>query len=95
MNKGEWDFLSNHGLVIEFIAKHPKSVIQEIAYKTGLSIAGVNHIIRDLETNGYITRLKMGRCNQYVIHAKLPMRHRLNRDYKVEDFLNSFGCNLV
>ena len=87
MEKGQWTFLTNHGRVFVYIAKYPKSTTEVISREVGLSQRGVQKIIAELEKAGYVARRKEGRCNRYIIHPELPMRHRLERDHAVGDLL--------
>lgn len=94
MEKGQWTFLSNHGRVLVYIAKHPKSTTEVISREAGLTQRGVQKIIAELEATGYITRRKEGRCNLYTVRSELPMRHQLERDHAVGDLLLALGCDL-
>ena len=87
MEKGQWTFITNHGRVFVYIAKHPKSTTEVISREVGLSQRGVQKIITELEKAGYIARHKEGRCNRYIVHPELPMRHQLERDHAVGDLL--------
>jgi DNA-binding MarR family transcriptional regulator len=91
MNKGEWTFLSNHGRVLIYLAKHPSSTTQELAQKASLSIRAIQNIIDDLEEGGYITRYKEGRKNCYTVNPALPMRHRLEKEFPVKEILLALG----
>jgi predicted transcriptional regulator len=91
MKKKEWTFLTNHGRVMAYIAKHPQSTTQEVAQRAGLSIRAIQQIITDLEKGGYIARHKEGRRNRYTIHPEIPMRHRLEREHAVGDILLALG----
>ena len=93
MKKGEWTFLSNHGRVLAYIAKHNQSVIQEIAQDIGLSIAGTQKIISDLNKGGYVVRMREGRQNRYIVYPYKPLRHPLLKDHMVIDVLKAVGCN--
>jgi DNA-binding IscR family transcriptional regulator len=92
MIKRAWELFSNHGIVLFYIAKHPRSTTQEIAKETLLSIWGVQQIISDLEKGGYIEKQKKGRSNQYTVNHQSPLRHRLMRNYTVGEVLRSIGC---
>ena len=94
MDKGQWTFLSNHGRVLVYIAKHPKSTTEAISREVGLTQRGVQKIIAELGVVGYVVRRKEGRCNFYTIRTELPMRHRLERDHAVGDLLMALGCDL-
>jgi len=90
--KRQWTFFSNHGIVLAYIAKSPRSTAQEIAQETFLSVRGVQQIISDLERGNYIAKHRNGRCNQYTIHRQLPLRHRLLSDHTIGEVLQSIGC---
>lgn len=94
MEKGQWAFLSNHGRVFVYIAKHPKSTTEVISREVGLTQRGVQKIIAELEAAGYIARRREGRCNLYTVHPELPMRHHLEQDHAVGDLLAALGCDL-
>lgn len=91
MKKGEWTFLTNHGRVLAYIAKHPQSTTQEIAQEAGITLRTVQKIIIELEAGGYIARHKEGRRNRYKVHPEIPMRHNLERDYAIGDILAALG----
>ncbi len=93
MKKGEWTFLTNHGRVLAYIAKHPQSTTQEIAQEAGITLRAVQKIITELESRGYIARKKEGRRNRYTVNPLLPMRHRLEREHSVGDILQALGYN--
>ena len=42
----KWTFLSNHGHVFAYVAQYPQSTIEEIAFKAGLSVWGVQKILK-------------------------------------------------
>jgi DNA-binding MarR family transcriptional regulator len=93
LKKGEWTFLTNHGRVLAYIAKHPQSTTQEIAQEAGITLRAVQKIIAELEASGYLARHKEGRCNRYSVHPEIPMRHRLEREHPVGDILIALGYN--
>jgi DNA-binding Lrp family transcriptional regulator len=90
VNKGQWTIFSNHGRILIYLASNPKCTIQVIAQETGLSIAAVNNIVRTLEKDGYISRIKVGRRNSYHIHPEKPLRHQLEQKYTLNDLLVAF-----
>jgi predicted transcriptional regulator len=91
LKKGEWTFLTNHGRVLVYIAKRPRSTTQEIAREAGITLRAVQKIIAELEAAGYLDRYKEGRCNRYAINPEIPMRHPLERDHAVGDILQALG----
>jgi predicted transcriptional regulator len=87
MENKKWTFLSNHGRVFNYLAKHPENTTQVIAQEVGLSIRAVQKIIDDLELDGYLHRQRVGRCNHYAVHPEMPMRHRMEAAYAVGTIL--------
>jgi DNA-binding MarR family transcriptional regulator len=87
MENKKWTFLSNHGRVFSYLARHPENTTQVIAQEVGLSIRAVQKIIDDLERDGYLRRQKVGRCNHYVVHPEMPMRHRMEENCAVGKIL--------
>jgi hypothetical protein len=87
MENKQWTFLSNHGRVFAYLAKHPENTAQVIAQEVGLSIRAVQKIIDDLEREGYLDRQKFGRCNRYAVHPEMHMRHRMEAEFTVGEIL--------
>lgn len=68
-----WGFLTNHGLVLNFISRHPRSTTREIANAVGITERAIHKIIGDLESEGYIVKEKQGRQNSYLVNTTLPL----------------------
>ncbi len=86
-----WTFLSKHGLVLSYIARHPRSTIREIASAINITERTAHKTISDLESEGYVERQRVGRNNLYRINAHLSMRHETNRRVLVSDLLRALG----
>ena len=69
----EWSFITNHGMVLAAIAKHPRSTARELGDDVGITERTAHKIIIDLEQAGYITKTKVGRKNKYTIHPDMPL----------------------
>ncbi|GEM_PF-1473772 len=81
-----WTFFTNHGHVFFHILQHPGDTIRRIADHMGLAERTVAGILHDLREDGYVTIVKEGRRNRYVVRPDLPMRHSSLEDFAVEDF---------
>jgi DNA-binding MarR family transcriptional regulator len=90
----EWTFLTNHGRILVYIAKHPRSTMQQIADEVGITLRAAQKIIAELEAGRYIIRYKERRCNRYSVYSDMPMRHRLEREYAVGNILKALGYKL-
>jgi predicted transcriptional regulator of viral defense system len=86
-----WTFITNHGLVLAYIAKHQKCTAREIASAIEVTEWTVHKIIDDLEEGGYIKRKRNGRVNIYRIDTSLHLRHDTIRDVLIGDLLRLLG----
>lgn len=93
MKTRPWTFLTYHGRVLVYLAKHPRATGREIAQEVGITERAIQQVIHDLVTEGYIVRQKIGRSNTYTIHPELPMRHNLERDHAIGAVLDALGYN--
>ena len=93
MKAVQWTFVTNHGRVLAYLARHPRATTREIAQEVGVTERAIQKVIFDLVADGYIVRHRHGRGNRYEIHSELPMRHRMERDRVVGDVLRALGVN--
>ena len=70
----DWLFLTNQARVLLYIARKPTSTAREIATAVGITERATQRLIRDLDEAGYITRTRVGRHNEYQVHADRPLR---------------------
>jgi predicted transcriptional regulator len=70
-----WKFVTNHTLVLCQIAQKPRITIREISLTLGITEKAIHKIITDLETDGYVTKIREGR----------RLRHRVNHDLCLRD----------
>jgi len=87
----QWTFITNHGLVLAYIAKFPQSTTRTVASAVNLTERTVHKIITELEAEKYIERQRVGRNNVYHINLRNELRHETTRDILVEDFLKMLG----
>jgi len=86
-----WTFLTNHAHVLNCIAEDPDTRLRDIAERVGITERGAQSIVSDLETEGYLTRIRVGRRNRYEVHPDLPLRHPIERDHQVGELLGLLG----
>ena len=87
----KWTFITNHGLVLAYIAKHPQSTARAIASAINVTERTVQKIIAELVAEEYIEQQRVGRNNEYHINSHTELRHETTRDVMVEDFLKVLG----
>jgi DNA-binding transcriptional ArsR family regulator len=77
---GTWTFLTNHAVLLFFLAKHPLITGRELSRLIGITERSVRNIISDLESDGYIKKSREGRQLRYKINPHLPFRHQTQSD---------------
>lgn len=87
----KWSFVTNHGLVLVAISKHPQQTARQIGDAVGITERATHKIINDLEAAGYVTKLKMGRRNEYLLHPKLLLKEGVNSDTTAIELLAILG----
>jgi len=85
----EWAFLTNHAIVLSFLAKHQLITGRELSRLIGITERSVRNIISDLESGGYIKGSKEGRQVRYKINLNLPFRHHTQRDKEIRILLEA------
>jgi len=91
----KWTFITNHALVLGYIARNPRSTARVIAQTVGITERTTHKIIAELEEAGYISRKKVGRKNQYHINPNLPLRHPGHGEVAVGDLLQLLAWKKV
>jgi DNA-binding transcriptional ArsR family regulator len=86
---GTWTFLTNHAIVLFFLAKHPLITGRELSRLIGITERSVRNIISDLESEGYIKRSKEGRQVRYKTNPHLPFRHHTQKDKAIRVLLEA------
>jgi predicted transcriptional regulator of viral defense system len=82
-----WTFLSNHGHVLVYLARHPEARMRDVADLVGITERAVQRIVADLEQAGYMERVRLGRRNHYTVRDDLPLRHPLEQHQRISSLL--------
>lgn len=86
-----WKFVTNHALVLCQIAQQPRSTVREMSLTIGITEKATHRIITDLETDGYVTKIREGRRLRYRINPDLRLRGEILQDKAVGDLLEVLG----
>ena len=81
-----WTFLTNHAHVLIAIARAPHNTLRQLAAEVGITERAVQKIVADLDADGYLTRVRVGRRNSYTVNSG-PFRHQLNAGHDVDALL--------
>ena len=86
-----WTLLTNHGRLLLLVASAPDARLRDLAEQAGITERAAGSIVRDLEDAGYLTRIRTGRRNRYVVHPDRPFRHRAEAGQAVGDLITVFS----
>lgn len=87
----QFSFVTNHGLVLSYIARQPKATTREIAEAVGITERTTYSIIHDLVQSGYISRKRTGRQNAYRIRPRLVFGEGPEREAAVTDIFKALS----
>ncbi len=63
-----WSFLTNYALTLVYVALHPESTVRTIAHDVGITERATLAILRDLDDEGIVDRVRNGRRNTYSLN---------------------------
>ena len=90
----EWTFLTNHALVLSFLARNPHGTALEAAQAAGIRERTARKIIADLEAAGYVTKKREGRGNTHSVNPNMPLRHHAYRHVAVGHLLRTLDSHM-
>lgn len=77
MASEEWTFLTNHAHVLLCIYRDPTARLRDVSDAVGITERATQRIVADLVESGYLTRTRVGRRNEYVVHGGRPFRRNI------------------
>lgn len=87
----QWTFLTNHAHILLCISNDPTIRLREVAERVGITERAAQRIVADLVHEGYLTRARVGRRNQYEVNSHLPFRHPLENTNEIGALLGLLG----
>ena len=74
-------------MVLLCLARDAEARLRDVADTVGITERAVQHIVADLEAEGFLTRQREGRRNRYALHLDRPLRHRMSRHHTVGELV--------
>jgi predicted transcriptional regulator len=90
-SNGRWTFLTNHARVLLELARKPDARLRDVAVHAGITERATQGIVADLVAGGYLSKVRLGRRNQYTINPTGHFRHPAEAKHFVGDLLNVFA----
>ena len=91
MSPRPWAFLSSHGVMLLEVSRTPKATVRELAERAQLTERQAHRVLADLVEEGYVTRDRVGRRNQYSVNRDATMRLPSYAAYPVRELLDALG----
>lgn len=79
----QWTFLTNHAHVLLCISEDPGIRLRDVSQRVGITERAAQRIVADLVDEGYLTRTRVGRRNQYEVHQELHFRHPIENKSQI------------
>lgn len=89
-----WTFLTNHTHVLLCLYRDDGVRLREIAQRVGITERMVHRVVSELESAGYLSIRKEGRCNTYRLNTKLKLRHPLESHHSIGELLALLSAGL-
>jgi hypothetical protein len=84
----EWSFLTNHGRVLQCIARNPNARLRDIAAELSITERRIHGIVSDLIEAGFLLKAKDGRRNRYQVQDHAPLPDRTRQERAIGDLLD-------
>ncbi|MFB6807063.1 helix-turn-helix transcriptional regulator [Streptomyces sp. NPDC056387] len=70
-----WTFVTNHARILAMLLRDPELRMRDMADACQITERAVRAVVADLESAGYLTRVRHGRRNHYEVTPGTRFRH--------------------
>jgi predicted transcriptional regulator len=86
-----WLLLTNHALVLYYLARKPLITAREVAEEVGITERAVRKIIADLDAASYIQKSREGRRVRYQINPQVTLSKNTRTDVPIVEFMRALA----
>ncbi|MFD8638342.1 helix-turn-helix transcriptional regulator [Streptomyces sp. NPDC059533] len=83
-----WTFVTNHARILAMILRDPEIRLRDLAGSCELTERAAGAIVGDLESAGYLTRVRHGRRNHYEVTPGTLFRHPAEGHQEIANLLH-------
>jgi len=87
----QWTIFTNHGRVLILLSLTPDITIRELSSVTGITERAIQRILADLQETSYITVVKQGRNNSYILNLNQNFRHPVESHVKIKSMISAIN----
>jgi predicted DNA-binding transcriptional regulator YafY len=96
MAKGQWTIVSNHGLVLLYLAGHTDSTVRGASDALGITERQVFRIVRDLSEAGVVQiQRRRGRSNVYAVNLDSIFRQPALSPMPLRQLVKALAPSLI
>ncbi|MEV7618417.1 helix-turn-helix domain-containing protein [Streptomyces sp. NPDC089799] len=82
-----WTFVTNHARILAMVLGDPETRLRDMARTCRITERAAQAIVTDLESAGYLTRVRRGRRNHYDVTPGTLFRHPAEGRHRVGNLL--------
>jgi DNA-binding IclR family transcriptional regulator len=86
-----WQLLTNHAVVLIHVYEHPNSTLREIAREVDITERAAYAILRQLEADDCVRKVKAGRGNRYTVNLPNVLARRTQGRYNIEQIVTGLS----
>ncbi|MFF0473546.1 AsnC family transcriptional regulator [Streptomyces sp. NPDC004284] len=86
-HRTSWTFVTNHARILAMVLEDPETRLRDMAVTCRITERAAQAIVANLESAGYLTRVRHGRRNHYEVTSGAPFRHPAEGYQPITDFL--------
>lgn len=83
----KWGFLTNHAVVLIHVFENPRSTLREISQAVGITERAALSILRQVEEDDCVRRVKEGRRIRYTVNIPAVLGHPTQGPYTIEQIV--------
>ncbi|MCX5195421.1 MarR family transcriptional regulator [Streptomyces sp. NBC_00249] len=82
-----WTFVTHHARILAMVQRDPQTRLRDMAAACEVTERAAQAIVTDLESAGYLTRVRHGRRNHYEVTPGTLFRHPAEGQHEIADLL--------
>ena len=86
-----WQLLTNHAVVLIHVFEHPNSTLREIARAVDITERAVQTILKQLEEDDCVRKVKAGRKNRYTVNLPNVLARGTQGPYTIEEIVTALS----
>ena len=87
----KWGFLTNHAVVLIHVFENPRSTLREISQAVGITERAALSILRQVEEDDCVRRVKEGRRIRYTVNIPAVLGRPTQGPYTIEQVVTALS----